>query len=129
MLPHNCVLELFGFRKLSVSAGGARDGFRPVVGLRRKVKLRSHRRAANLPELDLDSEEADLLFGDANEPVKRSAVRIADLPGNLDDRRNPDDRHGVQAHGVRWELAQVAMVCQVELIFDQHHLVVDRVPT
>lgn len=83
----------------------------PVVRLGDDVELGCRNRLADPPHLELG--EPDPVVADAVEPAHRRAVFVSEALGD------PHDRDGIQACGVREDLAGVGMIGDRELILDE----------
>ncbi len=74
----------------------------------------------NLDDTDFDAEEVDAGVGSLVQPVKRAPVVVAEL------RSDPDNRDRLETGGVHEQLTQVAVVCLLELVLNDHDPVVKR---
>lgn len=103
------------------ATGGLLDRAGPVVGLADDVELGGEGRIADLPQFDFQAKRIDFLVGMLVQPIQRGAVFVGKALGD------PDDGDGLQARRVGDQLAQVGMVGALQLVFDEHPIVVGRV--
>jgi len=90
----------------------------PVIRLRYDVEFRRGGRLADPPQFHLQPEELELLARVLVEPVQRAPVLVAEPFGH------PDDGDRIQSSRAGHQLAEVDVVGLLQLVFDQHPVVV-----
>ena len=91
----------------------------PVVGPGDDDEAGSGQGVSDTPDLELDTEEVDVVDGDGVEPVDGGAVLIADLGGEED-----GGMHLVEATSVGEKFTEVVVVGSLQLVLDDDAVLV-----